>query len=266
MINIVTINKNNLEGLRRTANSVLKQKDKNFKWLILDGNSNDGSVQFINEIEFKSLVVIVQDDEGIYHAMNNAIDYVEPNDLVWFLNSGDSLFDEMVVSEINNKNFTGDIIYGDFVMTDYQSVLPRSTKINAPEELSLLWLVKKTLNHQSYLIRGSLLKDHPFKLDYKVCADWVQFFSIIWTTREIRIERIKKILVHYEVGGFSNRHESQRLIERNRFLETMFSKKVLSDLNSIVSLVSKKNFYSLLYISKSKYRWRILSFIIRLMT
>ena len=126
LISIVTINKNNLQGLRRTVNSVLKQNDKNFNWLILDGNSTDGSIEYIKSIECDTLRIIIEDDEGIYQAMNKAIDCVNHNDFVWFLNSGDSLFNETVVNEINIRNFDGEIIYGDFVMTNFNTRILQS--------------------------------------------------------------------------------------------------------------------------------------------
>lgn len=258
MISIVTINKNNLEGLRRTANSVLNQNDKNFNWLILDGQSYDGSIEYIRSLEFDMLEAIIEEDEGIYHAMNKAIDLINPNDLVWFLNSGDALYDYTVVSEINKRNFNGEIVYGDYVLANFESNFPKLTKVISPDELNVLWLVKKTLNHQSYLVRGSLLKLHPFNLEYKVCADWVQFFSIIWSTPELRIEKIKKPLISYETGGFSFKQETVRLIERKNFLESMFSEKVLCDLNTVSSLVSKEEYPLLKKIAKGKYRWIIL--------
>ena len=265
MISIVTINKNNLEGLRRTVNSVLNQTDKGFRWLILDGNSTDGSIDYIKSIKCELLHTIIEDDKGIYQAMNKAIDYVDSNDLIWFLNSGDSIYDEFVVGEINSMNFNGDIVYGDLVMTDYKSDTHKSIEIIAPEQLNILWLIKKTLNHQSYLVRGRHLKEHYFKLEFKVCADWVQLFTIIWETKEIEIKNIGMFLVRYELGGYSNKHETKRLIERNQFLEVIFTKKVLSDMNIIAALVGKKDFPALLRISKSKYRWVVLKFFMRLL-
>ena len=43
-LSIITINFNNLEGLKKTAKSVINQTWKEFEWIIIDGGSTDGSV------------------------------------------------------------------------------------------------------------------------------------------------------------------------------------------------------------------------------
>ncbi len=52
-LSIITINYNNLEGLKRTANSVLSQTWTEFEWIIVDGNSDDGSKDYIEDIAAK---------------------------------------------------------------------------------------------------------------------------------------------------------------------------------------------------------------------
>ena len=49
-VSVVTICFNNLEGLRKTADSVLRQRRDLFEYLIIDGGSNDGSLEYIQSI------------------------------------------------------------------------------------------------------------------------------------------------------------------------------------------------------------------------
>ena len=46
-LSIITINFNNLAGLKKTADSVISQTWKEFEWIIIDGGSTDGSKEFI---------------------------------------------------------------------------------------------------------------------------------------------------------------------------------------------------------------------------
>ena len=39
-LSIITINYNNLDGLKKTAESVLSQIWRDFEWIIIDGGSN----------------------------------------------------------------------------------------------------------------------------------------------------------------------------------------------------------------------------------
>ena len=44
---IITVNLNNLEGLKKTYKSVVSQTFKDYEWLVIDGGSTDGSREFI---------------------------------------------------------------------------------------------------------------------------------------------------------------------------------------------------------------------------
>ena len=48
-LSIITINLNNVEGLRKTMNSVVSQTFQNMEWIVIDGASTDGSRELIEE-------------------------------------------------------------------------------------------------------------------------------------------------------------------------------------------------------------------------
>ena len=52
-LSIITINFNNLDGLKKTSESILAQIWRDFEWIIIDGGSNDGSKEFIESITTK---------------------------------------------------------------------------------------------------------------------------------------------------------------------------------------------------------------------
>ncbi len=49
-LSIITINYNNLEGLKKTVESVLAQTWRDFEWIIVDGGSTDGSKEYIESL------------------------------------------------------------------------------------------------------------------------------------------------------------------------------------------------------------------------
>ena len=69
-ISIITINYNDVEGLRKTISSVTAQSYKNIEYIVIDGGSNDGSKAIIEEQEEGILKWISEPDGGIYNAMN----------------------------------------------------------------------------------------------------------------------------------------------------------------------------------------------------
>jgi putative colanic acid biosynthesis glycosyltransferase len=71
MISVVTVTLNNLDGLKRTADSVLAQSCTDCEWIVVDGVSDDGTVAFLAGI--LGAVCISEPDDGIYDAMNKGL-------------------------------------------------------------------------------------------------------------------------------------------------------------------------------------------------
>lgn len=46
-VTIITVNYNNLEGLKRTIPSVLSQTFHDYEYIVIDGGSTDGSKEYI---------------------------------------------------------------------------------------------------------------------------------------------------------------------------------------------------------------------------
>ena len=95
-LSIITINRNNAEGLRKTMESVLSQTYRDMEYIVVDGASTDQSVNVIkecvnqlkNEDRRMKLDWMSEPDTGIYNAMNKGIKKATGEYLL-FLNSGD---------------------------------------------------------------------------------------------------------------------------------------------------------------------------------
>ena len=91
-LSIVTINRNNANGLEKTMQSVASQSFKEFEYIVVDGASTDGSVDVIrsHEADCAHLKWVSEPDSGIYNAMNKGLQ-MATGDYVQILNSGDCL-------------------------------------------------------------------------------------------------------------------------------------------------------------------------------
>lgn len=98
MLAVVTINFNNLDGLKKTYESLVAQTNQDFDWVVVDGGSLDGSVEFLRGISCR-LHFISEPDSGIYDAMHKGLCMVR-KEYVLFLNSGDILLDSFVIESI----------------------------------------------------------------------------------------------------------------------------------------------------------------------
>lgn len=99
LFSIITVTLNNLPGLRKTRDSVTAQQFQDFEWLVVDGGSSDGSVEFLQDCtaNFTSAP-----DKGPFDAMNKGLERARGQYLL-FLNAGDTLAAPDVLRQIAQR-------------------------------------------------------------------------------------------------------------------------------------------------------------------
>ena len=70
---IITVNYNNKDGLQRTIESVINQSFRDFEFIVIDGDSTDGSADLLRKYDKQITYWVSEPDHGIYHAMNKGI-------------------------------------------------------------------------------------------------------------------------------------------------------------------------------------------------
>ena len=148
-ISVITINYNDKLGLEKTIKSVTNQTLRNFEYIIIDGGSNDGGGEVIEQYKDKIDYWISEPDKGIYNAMNKGIRNAT-GDFVIFLNSGDIFHDNQVLFKIDSlicNDF--DIYYGDIIVKKTNS--QRLKKY--PDQLSFSYFYTNALCHQACFIK-----------------------------------------------------------------------------------------------------------------
>ena len=73
VLSIITINYNNRLGLLKTMQSVVEQSFQDFEYLIIDGGSNDGSLEEILNYEQYLSFWCSEKDKGVYNAMSASV-------------------------------------------------------------------------------------------------------------------------------------------------------------------------------------------------
>ena len=165
-LSIITINLNNREGLEKTLNSVFEQSIKSFEYIVIDGGSNDGSKELIANHQTKFTYWLSEPDRGIYEAMNKGIERANGKYLL-FLNSGDFFTDNKVLQQVATaiKKDKSDIFYTDIIINNRRKTYP--------QQISLSFLFKTSLCHQSTLIKRSIFREFGlYDLRYNLIADW----------------------------------------------------------------------------------------------
>ena len=205
-LSIVTINYNNIEGLRKTIDSVLSQTWHDFEWIIIDGGSTDGSKELIEETankltdsDFNPLSYWCSEpDKGIYNAMNKGIKHCN-GEYLNFMNSGDTFYKCNTTETVFSTQYTEDVLYGDVYFQNGEEKYFHKL----PENITLLnYLRKDFINHQSCFIRRERQLQHMYDESFKISADTDFFmFSL---TQGAKFRYLNIPIAIYALGGLSS--------------------------------------------------------------
>tara|TARA_B100001093_G_scaffold497966_1_gene545500 strand:+ start:624 stop:1373 length:750 start_codon:yes stop_codon:yes gene_type:complete len=101
-ISIITVVKNNKDVIEKNIQSIINQTYKNYEHIIIDGGSEDGTLEIIKKYQNDIGYLISKKDNGIYDAMNKGIDQAS-GDIIGILNSDDFYYENAL--EIVKKYF-----------------------------------------------------------------------------------------------------------------------------------------------------------------
>lgn len=209
-LSIITVNRNNGAGLKKTIESVIAQTCNNFEFIIIDGASTDSSAGVIKENSRYLSHWVSEPDRGTYHAMNKGVK-VAKGEYCLFLNSGDYLVDCNVLENIFSHDIKADIISGDVLKMRPNNKFRR---VSSPETISLHKLCIHSLPHQATLIRTNLFDEVGYYTEsYKIASDW-EFFLKALVIHEKSYSHINVDVSYFKIGGISSAKENFELAYR----------------------------------------------------
>ncbi|MGF7077108.1 glycosyltransferase family 2 protein [Mucilaginibacter sp. 3215] len=209
-LSVITIVYNNVRDIERTIRSVVNQTYTNIEYVIVDGLSNDGTLQVIDKYKSKIAKFISEKDEGIYDAMNKGLT-LATGDYVIFMNSGDEFYDNETVAAVFASAEDADIYYGEteMIADDGSSLGQRRHK--APAKFT--WRGFKygmSISHQAIYIRRSLTEPYDRRYQLSSDIDWI----IRAAKKAKKIVNVNRYVAKYLVGGMSKKKHRQSLMER----------------------------------------------------
>jgi putative colanic acid biosynthesis glycosyltransferase len=197
---VITVVLNDLEGIKETYLSLVGQSDANYEWIVKDGGSSDGTLEFLEGLpgDFK---LIGGKDFGIYDAMNQCVEDAV-NDFVVFMNAGDIFYNKDVLLDVSTSILNGDqavdILFGGAILRfpNTQNNIYRPPKRSE----SYIWHGLPA-NQQATYYRRSLLGATPYDLKYSLCGDY--FLAVAFIKLGAIEKYLDKPLAIFETGGQS---------------------------------------------------------------
>jgi glycosyltransferase involved in cell wall biosynthesis len=205
-LTIITVARNARDSLIKSVDSVLALNRDDVAYIVVDGNSKDGTVDFLRHCGDRLEYWISEPDCGIYNAMNKAVRLAAQDSYILFLGAGDTILRLPDAEAITAARIAGtQLLYGDVLIGNW---LFRST-------FSAKLMYRNTLHHQGLFVRKGCLEEPWFDESLKVFSDWDLNLTLF--RRDTSAQRLGFTVAYAEPDGVSAKlhlREIARLVAR----------------------------------------------------
>ncbi len=217
-ISIITVVYNNVDEIEGTIKSIIQQDYPHIEYLVIDGQSNDGTLDIIDKYKSQIDVFLSEPDKGLYDAMNKGLD-LATGDFVWFMNSGDHIFERDTVSKmVAQVQEDTDIIFGEVLFVDqsrkHLGTRSQLSTQKLPKTLDYNSLKKgMVVCHQAFLPRRVIA---PKYINNNLSADIEWVLQCLKHSKKNTASGL--ILAEFLVGGISKQQHRASLWGRFKIL------------------------------------------------
>lgn len=197
---IITPVLNNKERLKRTIESIKKQKFEDYEIIVIDGGSTDGTKEYL-ESEKKNLKFITEKDKGIYDAINKGI-RISEGKYINTINAGDEYFSEeslQIIKKYFDKNNEISFVFG---------AVKKNKIYHKYEPKKMNWSFNFYPAHSGGFFVKKIVHDEIglYDLKYRCSSDYDFFWRLIKKNRYHGISTKKNELISiFEAGGYSSK-------------------------------------------------------------
>tara|TARA_B110000971_G_scaffold203003_1_gene223198 strand:+ start:993 stop:1835 length:843 start_codon:yes stop_codon:yes gene_type:complete len=262
--NILTASYNSDKTIEKTFISLNNQKynKKKIQWLVLDGESEDKSINLVENFNTEmNKKIFSEKDEGLYFAYNKGINLSKNNEdtIVNFLDSDNEYANENVLSEVSEifKKFNVDVVFSDLIYTNnkgkiirHWSSKPDKKYISKYDNIYLYnnfrlkdYFFGWSMPLPTIFIKSDFLrKVELFDTNYSIASDYDWSLRMSFD-KDIKVAYIPKVFVKMKLGGVSNRISNLIKIKKEDFkiIQSFYNHKKFNYLSmfSFVTLLLK---------------------------
>jgi glycosyltransferase involved in cell wall biosynthesis len=205
-VSVITVCKNSEKTIERAIQSLVAQTYPHIEYIVIDGNSTDGTRSIVEQYGDRITHLISEPDNGIYSAMNKGIQ-LATGDLLYFLNSDDYLFDANVIQDI--IQFLADHPEYDFIYGDHEARFSfGKSSIHKPTPPNRI-LKEMVCLGECFIQPASFFKAELFQKlglfseSYKIAGDY-EWFARLLQDNALQLGYYPRTIVSYAHGGASS--------------------------------------------------------------
>lgn len=247
-VSLITATYNSAQTIENCIMSVFKQSYKDIEYIIIDGQSEDETLEIIKskKEKYMDFVIVSEKDRGIYDALNKGIKKAT-GDIIGFVHSDDFLAHESTIEAIVDTflKYKVDGVYGDlhYVSINNTSKVVRNWE-SQPFEYKFLkqgWMPP----HPTLYLKKSIYDTYgTFDLNYKIAADY-DFILRIFKQKHLKFHYLPETIVKMRIGGASNRSIKNIIQKTNEDYQALRSNHLGNRITILLKNLSKiKQFFS----------------------
>lgn len=240
-VSIVTATYNRGSTILRAVKSIKAQSYSNIQLVVIDGASKDQTTELIEPYLDCGDILISEEDEGIYDALNKGIK-IAVGDIVGFLHSDDLIYDSDVISKVVEvfSDDSVDVVYGDacFFFSENPNVIRRKYRSSKLTIKNLAW--GKMPAHPSIFIRRHIYDEIGyFETNFKIAADY-EFLCRLAKYPNLKSVYVPHPFVRMQLGGASTEGLHSTILLNKEVLRALRKNGIYSNLLMVLSKYPSK--------------------------
>ncbi len=213
LVSVTTVTYNSEKTLARTIESVLNQTYSRIEYLIIDGLSDDRTVEIAESYREKfaaggiDYTIVSEADQGMYDAINKGI-RLSHGDIIGNINSDDWYEPDAVEKAVRHMGQTG----CDYLYADLRMVKPDGTAFIKRAKLQRL-ATSRGWNHPTQFARRKLHLQYPYKLE-SLHDDFDFFLKVRKAGFPIAV--LNETLANFTMEGISHERKLKAAVARGK--------------------------------------------------
>ncbi|WP_221394284.1 glycosyltransferase family 2 protein [Dyadobacter sp. NIV53] len=201
LISIVTVVYNAISTLEHTLQSVINQTYKNIEYIIIDGGSNDGTIELINKYRVHISQFVSEHDDGIFDAMNKSLNLANGSWLI-FLGADDLLLSPTIIEEVVPYFEKHDGIY-------YGNAYIKTINRLYNGKLNKWSMALGSVSHQAIFYPKSVYKHKSYDQSFRIFADHIYNIEL-FNSHTSQFVYIPKLISIYDGNGVSSHGKDEK--------------------------------------------------------
>lgn len=200
LLSVIIVTRNPGDDIHLTLSSLLPLNHENIE-IILKDNSDKEDLSNLNETyQFKNFKFIHRDDNGIYHAMNDAMGEARGK-YFYFLNAGDQYYQCNLDKFLFKADDQYAYFYGGFI-----NLYPFPRTVNYTRFMNKYSVYLKCINHQSVIFHRRVFEElGGYNTFLKVESDFLLITEMVC---KFKGKKFYNYITIYKGGGFSTTYTS----------------------------------------------------------